>query len=91
MNREEIRQRIQEIIAQVTGLDPLQIPDEAHLTGDLQLDSLSLLEIAVEVDLKLGLGLPDEHFRQVQTLPEMVALVEERLHELEALPRAAVG
>lgn len=87
----EISQRIKEIIGQVTGMDPRLIGDQAHLTDELQLDSLSLLEIAVEVDLKLGLGLPDEHFRQVHSLPEMVALVEERIHELDSLPRAAAG
>ncbi len=91
MSAAEISQRIKEIIGQVTGMDPRQIADEAHLTEELQLDSLSLLEIAVEVDMKLSLGLPDEHFRQVSTLSGMVGLVKERLMELETLPQAAVG
>jgi acyl carrier protein len=76
-----IRTRIKEIIAHVAGLDAARIGDEAALRDDLNLDSLSLLEIGVEVDYAYQLGLPDERYREVQSIPDMVALVERRLEE----------
>jgi len=82
MQSTEIRSRIKQIIANVAGLDPLKIADHATLREDLNLDSLSLLEIGVDVDFAFKLELPDERYKEVQGLDDMVVLVEERLAEL---------
>lgn len=84
----EISARIKQIISRVTGLDPTRIDDQASLREDLSLDSLSLLEIAVESDLEFSLELPDETYRGIDTLPRMVGLVEERLRELASRAEA---
>jgi acyl carrier protein len=81
--------KIKEIIAGVAGLKSGGIGDEAALRDDLNLDSLSLLEIAVEVDFTFKLGLSDEAFRGVASLPEMVDLVLARLGERPAEGEAA--
>lgn len=78
----EIRERIKQIIGNIAGLNPQNIGDRDSLRDDLKLDSLSLLEIGVDVDLAFKLSLPDEKYRDVGSLPEMVALVQERLGEL---------
>ena len=77
-----IRTRLKEIIAHVAGLDPARIPDEATLRDDLNLDSLSLLEIGVDVDYNFQLGLADDRYKEIDNLPAMVALVQGRLGEL---------
>jgi acyl carrier protein len=89
MDVTEVRIRIKQIIANVAGLDPQRIGDDDTLRDDLKLDSLSLLEIGVDVDLAFKLGLPDERDKDVGSIPEMVGLVQERLSELSAQPRAA--
>jgi acyl carrier protein len=81
-NAEEIRGRIKQIIANVAGLNPSRIPDGATLRDELKLDSLSLLEIGVDVDLAFKLELPDERYKEVNSLPDMVSLVQQRLTEL---------
>jgi len=86
MESAEIRTRIKQVIARITGLDPQRIGDEATLREELNLDSLSLLEIAVEVDLAFKLDLPDERYKGVDTLPAMVDLAAGRLRELEVVP-----
>ena len=80
-NAEEIRSRIKQIIANVAGLNPSRIDDEATLRDELKLDSLSLLEIGVDVDLAFKLELPDERYKEVDSLPAMVSLVQQRLSE----------
>ena len=78
---EEIRTRIKQIIANVAGLNPGKINDDANLREDLKLDSLSLLEIGVDVDLAFKLELPDERYKEIDSLPAMVDLVQQRLGE----------
>lgn len=87
---EDIRTRIKQIIANVAGLNPSRIDDDSTLRDDLKLDSLSLLEIGVDVDLAFKLELPDERYKQIDSLPAMVDLVQQRLTELAA-PQAVQG
>ena len=79
----EIRARVKQIIANVAGLDPARIGDEAKLRDELKLDSLSLLEIGVDVDLAFKLELPDEHYKGIDSIPDMVALVQSRLADTQ--------
>ena len=54
------------------------------VTKDLDLDSLSLLEIGVDVDYEFQLGLPEERMRGLDSVNDTLALVEERLRERQA-------
>lgn len=91
MNPEEIRDRIKQIIGNVAGLDPKRINDGDHFRDDLNLDSLSLLEIGVDVDMAFQLGLPDERYKEIDSLPNMVALVQSCLLDQQVRPKVAVG
>ncbi len=75
----EIRRKIKEIIANVTSLDPEEIADDASFVEDLQLDSLSLLEIGVDVDYEFKLGVPEEKLQELRTVQDSVDLVVETL------------
>ena len=88
MNNAEILDKIKQIIGNIAGLDPKRIGDLDLLREDLKLDSLSLLEIGVDVDLAFKLNLPDERYKEIQSLPQMVALVQERLAEMPVLQAA---
>jgi acyl carrier protein len=90
VNNAEVLDKIKQIIGNIAGLDPQRIGDEDSLRDDLKLDSLSLLEIGVDVDLAFKLNLPDERYKDIQTLPEMVDLVQQRLMELTPLQAEAV-
>ena len=88
---DEIRTRIKQIIANVAGLNPARITDDATLRDDLKLDSLSLLEVSVDVDLAFKLELPDERYKEIDSLPAMVTLVQNRLGELAGQPQVVQG
>ncbi len=79
MDVEVIRTKIKEIISNVTSIDPEEIGDNASLIDDLELDSLSLLEIGVDVDYEFKLGVPEERLGEMRTVGDAVALVEEVL------------
>lgn len=79
MESTEVLTKVKEIIAHVGNLKIEQIGDGDDLRDDLNLDSLSLLEIGVDIDYAFGLGIPDLENRlaKLRTLPEVVALVEQ--------------
>ena len=84
MDVQEIRGKIKEVIANVTNLDSEDIGDRAHFVDDLQLDSLSLLEIGVDVDYEFKLGVPEERLAELRTVQDAVKLVQQRLAERAA-------
>ncbi|HEV3456897.1 MAG TPA: acyl carrier protein [Thermoanaerobaculia bacterium] len=84
MDASEVRNRIKTIIGSIAGIDPQRIGDDATLRGELSLDSLSLLEIGVDVDLAFQLNLPDESYKEIDSLQAMVELVMRRHAELAA-------
>ena len=84
MNTVEVNAKIKTIIGSIAGIDPQRIGDDATLRGDLNLDSLSLLEIGVDVDLAFQLNLPDESYKEIDSLPAMAELVLRRRAELDA-------
>jgi acyl carrier protein len=77
----EMKAKIKEIISNVTSIDPSRIGDDASFTEELGLDSLSLLEIGVDVDYEFKLELPEERMRGLDSVDQTLALVEERLAE----------
>lgn len=89
LSTDEIRAKIKEVIANVADIDPAEIGDDADLRQDLNLDSLSLLEIGVDVDYAFQLGIEDleDRLANLTTLAEVVALVEKL--RAEGQPAAA--
>lgn len=75
MDVAEIRSKVKQIISNVTNIAPSQIADDASFIEDLNLDSLSLLEIGVDVDFEFKLGVPEERLQQLRTVQDSVDLV----------------
>jgi len=78
MRDREIRTKVKEVISQVAGLDLARIPDDATFEA-LELDSLSLLEIGIDVDEAFQLGVAEERLGELASISDTVALVLECL------------
>lgn len=89
MAEAQIRQKIKEIISNVTNVPVEEIGDEARFREDLDLDSLSLLEIGVDVDYEFRLGLPDEQLQTIGSIDEAVALALQILAQREGRSEVA--
>ena len=83
MNAEEVQARIRKIVATVTNIDPALIGEETSFREELSLDSLSLLEIGVDVDYEFKLGLQDldQRLQGIGNLRQTVLLVQQVLAE----------
>lgn len=75
MDVQAVRSQIKETISNVTNIPPEEIADDAHFLDDLELDSLSLLEIGVDIDYAFKLGVPEERLQELRTVQETVDLV----------------
>ncbi len=80
MEAAAILTKIKEIIADVANLDPGEIGDDATFE-ELSLDSLSLLEIGVDVDYQFKLGVPDERLKELRSVKDTLELVQQVLQE----------
>lgn len=79
MSVEEIRAKIKESIASIANLELADIPDSASYKDDLQLDSLTILEIAVSAEFDFQIKIPDEQLSEIRTVEDTVRVVQQYL------------
>lgn len=81
MTAQEVVDGLKEIMAARLGLQTEQIVPEARLIDDLGLDSLDAVELAIAVERKFNIDVPEEELTKLKTVADMVALVERRVAE----------
>ncbi|NNH68760.1 acyl carrier protein [Nocardia uniformis] len=74
--QEEIVAGIAEIVEEVTGIEPESVTIEKAFVDDLDIDSLSLVEIAVQLEDKYGVKIPDEDLAGLRTVGDAVSYVQ---------------
>ena len=81
MTPQEVADGLKAIMAERLGLQVEQIVPEARLKEDLGLDSLDAVELAIAVERKFEIEVPEEELTKLNTVADMVALVERRMSE----------
>src|SRR6476619_3760000 len=92
--QEEIISGLAEIIEEVTGIEPSEVTPEKSFVDDLDIDSLSMVEIAVQTEDKYGVKIPDEDLAGLRTVGDVVAYIqklEEENPEAAAAIRAQIS
>jgi acyl carrier protein len=79
MDSQEIRNRVKASIANVTGIDINTITDDSSYVGDLGLDSLSILEIVIDVEAQFDIDAPEEELKAIRTVDDTVNLLLQHL------------
>ena len=75
MNREEALERVRGILVEQLGVDEEQVTEDASFQGDLDADSLDLVELIMELEDQFGLKISDEDAQQIATVGEAVEYV----------------
>ena len=81
MATQDVANGLKEIMAARLGLPVEQLVPEARLVEDLGLDSLDAVELAISVERKFDIEVPEEELTKLKTVADMVALVESRLQQ----------
>ena len=79
MTTEEIRSAVKRSIARITSIDPQDISDQASYKDDLKLDSLTILEIAVDAEYQFKIKIPDDELGIIRTVEDTVRTVQQYL------------
>jgi acyl carrier protein len=72
MSRDEIREGLSDILEEVAGVNPDDVADEKSFTDDLDVDSLSMVEVVVAAEERFGVKIPDDEVKGLKTVGDAV-------------------
>jgi acyl carrier protein len=72
---QEILAGLAEIIEEIAGTPADEVTPGANFVDDLDIDSLSMVEIAVAAQDKFGVEIPDEQLKDLKTVQDVVTFV----------------
>jgi acyl carrier protein len=75
----QIRDTIRESVNRITGIAPSEIRDTSNYREDLGLDSLSALEVVVDVEYAFKIKVAEERIQTIQTVQDTIEVVQEYL------------
>jgi acyl carrier protein len=66
-----------DILHEVAGVDAEDVTPEKSFVDDLDVDSLSMVEVAMAVEEKFGAKIPDEQLSELKTVGDAVSYIEQ--------------
>ena len=78
MSKEEIFEKVKEIIVDQLGVDEDKVTMEASFRDDLEADSLDLVELIMAFEEKFGAEISDEDAQKILTVGEAVKYIDDR-------------
>jgi acyl carrier protein len=75
MTDQEILTGLGEIIDEVAGVPAEEVTPETSFVDDLDIDSLSMVEIAVAAQDKFGVEIPDDQLKDLTTVQDVIEFV----------------
>ena len=77
MANEEIKDGLAEILEEVAGVLPADVSEEKSFTDDLDVDSLSMVEVVVAAEERFGVKIPDDEVKNLRTVGDAVHYIEQ--------------
>lgn len=72
MTREQALKAIQDDIAEIAGIDLERVIESARFAEDLDIDSLSMVEVVVCAEEKFGIKIPDGDEQSFKTVGDLI-------------------
>jgi acyl carrier protein len=75
LSEEQILEGLAEIVEEVAGVAPEDVTADKSFVDDLDIDSLSMVEIAVQAEDRFGVKIPDDELANLKTVGDAVSYV----------------
>ena len=75
LTENEVLAGIREIVEEVAGVSPDQIEMGKSFTDDLDVDSLSMVEVVVAAEERVGIKIPDDEVTKMGTVGDAVNFI----------------
>jgi acyl carrier protein len=79
MREDEIYAAVREVLAEELQIDAATIKPETSLRRELGLDSLDIATVALALEERLGVDLPDDEFHQLETIGQAVTILASKM------------
>jgi len=73
---EEIRSGLADIVNEIAGVLAADVQLDKSFTDDLDIDSLSMVEVVVAAEEKFDVKIPDDEVKNLATVGDAVAFIE---------------
>jgi acyl carrier protein len=73
---DEIRAGLASILEEVADVQVADVADDKSFTDDLDVDSLSMVEVAMAAEEKFGVKIPDDELPKLKTVGDAVAYIQ---------------
>ena len=71
-SQDEVLAGIKEIVVEIAGISADKIAMDKKFTDDLDVDSLSMVEVVVAAEEKFGVKIPDDEVTKMKTVGDAV-------------------
>ena len=78
MAKEEIFEKLKELVVDQLGVEEDEVTMEASMQDDLGADSLDLVDLVMSVEEEFGVKVADEDLENIKTVGDIVNYIEER-------------
>jgi acyl carrier protein len=76
LSQQEILAGLAEIVNEVAGIPASDVQMDKSFTDDLDVDSLSMVEVVVAAEEKFGVRIPDDDVKNLKTVGDAVTYIE---------------
>ncbi|MUL43605.1 acyl carrier protein [Streptomonospora sp. PA3] len=73
---QEILDGLGEIVDEIAGVSASEVTPEKSFVDDLDIDSLSMVEIAVAAQDKFGVEIPDDQLKDLKTVQDVINFIQ---------------
>ena len=74
--KDEVLEGLAEIVNEIAGIPEEDVQEDKSFTDDLDVDSLSMVEVVVAAEERFGVKIPDDDVKSLQTVGDAVTYIE---------------
>jgi acyl carrier protein len=71
----EVQAGLAEIVNEIAGVPAEDVTPDKSFTDDLDIDSLSMVEIVQACEDKFGVGIPDDQIKSLKTVGDAITYI----------------